>query len=217
MTVVTTGATVLVTGVSVLATVVTTGATALVTGARVLAVVVTTGAATGVTGARVLAVVLTTGAATGVTGARVLAAAVTTGAATGVTGAGTPEDDEPVTGATVELTAEPTAEAIGAATEPTPAAVEPAVVCVDVRGGSAAVAVCAGRENSSMITKIPAPASAACSALRAMRRTIGCGMSSSHSTRNRAARLPRAAASNLAHTNLLFGDHRTAASSIGQG
>ena len=151
-----------------------------------------------------------------VTGATVFATVVTTGASVLVTGAGTPED-EPVTGATVEPTAELTAEAIGAASEPTPAAVDPEVVCVDVRGGSAAVAACVGRENSSMITKIPAPASAACSALRAMRRIIGCGMSSSHSTRNRAARLPRAVASNLAHTNLLFGDHRTAASSIGQG
>ncbi len=122
-----------------------------------------------------------------------------------------------MTGATVEPTVELTAEAIGATTEPTPAEVEPEVVCVDVRGGSAAVAACAGRENSSMITKMPAAASAACIALRAMRRTIGCGMSSSHSTRNRAARLPVAAASNLAHTNLLFGDHRTAPSPTGQG
>ena len=52
---------------------------------------------------------------------------------------------------------------------------------VDVSGGRAAVAAWAGRENDSMIAKIPAAASAACIAPRATRRTIGC-MSSSHST-----------------------------------
>jgi hypothetical protein len=71
-------------------------------------------------------------------------------------------------------------------------AVDPVDVWVDVRGDRAAVAACAGRENSSMTTRIPAAASAACTAERAMRRTIGC-MSSSHSTRNQVARLPPAA------------------------
>ena len=59
------------------------------------------------------------------------------------------------------------------------ATVEPTVVWVDVSGGSAAVAACAGRENSSMIAKMPAATSAACIAPRATRRTIGCSMSSS--------------------------------------
>ena len=89
-------------------------------------------------------------------------------------------------------------------------------VWVDVRGDRAAVAAWAGRENSSMITKMPAVASAACTATRAMRRAAGC-MSSSHSTRNQAARLPSGGGANLAHTELLFGHHRTVRPAIGQG
>ena len=81
-------------------------------------------------------------------------------------------------------------------------------VWVDVRGDRAAVAAWAGWENRSMTAKIPAAASAACIATRAMRRTIGC-MSSSHSTRNRVARLPSGGGANLAHTEMLFGHHRT--------
>jgi hypothetical protein len=57
--------------------------------------------------------------------------------------------------------------------------VDPVDVCVEVSGDSAADAACAGRENSSMTAKIPAATSAACTATRAMRRTIGCSMSSS--------------------------------------
>jgi hypothetical protein len=95
---------------------------------------------------------------------------------------------------TVEATgdaAELAAEVIGDTAELTvEVTVETVDVCVDVRGGSAAVAACAGRENTSMIVKIPAAASAACTATRAMRRAIGCSMSSSHSTRDQAARLP---------------------------
>ena len=89
-------------------------------------------------------------------------------------------------------------------------------VCVDVRGGSAAVAAWAGRENSSMTATIPAAASAACTAARAMRRTIGCTMSSSHSTRNRAARLPAGGGGKRACPHLLCGHHRTVPSPIGQ-
>jgi hypothetical protein len=92
-----------------------------------------------------------------------------------------------LTGVAAELTVEvtgPTAEPIAEVT------VEPVDACVDVRGGSAAVAACAGRENISMIAKIPAAANAACTATTAMRRATGCGMSSSHSTRNWAAWLP---------------------------
>jgi hypothetical protein len=114
--------------------------------------------------------------------------------------------------------AELTAEVTGDVAEPTvEATAEAADVCVDVRGGSAAVAAWAGRENSSMTAKIPAAASAACIAARAMRRTIGCTMSSSHSTRNRAARLPSGGGSKLACPHLLFGHHRTVSASIGQG
>jgi len=81
---------------------------------------------------------------------------------------------------------EPSAEVTGAETDPTTEeaneeAADEVDVCVVVRGGRAAVAAWAGRENSRMIAKIPAAASAACIATRAMRRTIGC-MSSSHST-----------------------------------
>jgi hypothetical protein len=64
-------------------------------------------------------------------------------------------------------------------------------VWVDARGDSAAVAAWAGREKNSMTAKIPAAVSAACIATRAMRRTLGCTTSSSPSTSNRAARLPR--------------------------
>jgi hypothetical protein len=77
-----------------------------------------------------------------------------------------------MTGDTAELTTEGSGDAALVT-------VRPAAVCVDLSGGSAAVAAWAGRENSSMITKMPAAASAACIALRAMRRTIGCSMSSS--------------------------------------
>jgi hypothetical protein len=65
-------------------------------------------------------------------------------------------------------------------------------VCVDVRGDRAAVAAWAGWENRSMTAKIPAAASAACTAVRAMRRTNGC-MSSSHSTRTGSLAYPPAA------------------------
>jgi len=47
-------------------------------------------------------------------------------------------------------------------------------------GSVSEVAACACRENRSMITNIPAATIASCTARRAMRRTIGCGMSSSH-------------------------------------
>jgi colicin import membrane protein len=118
-----------------------------------------------------------------------------------------------VTGDAAELTVEATGDAAEVAVE---VAVEAVEVCVDVRGGSAAVDACAGRENISMIVKIPAAASAACTATRAMRRAIGCSISSSHSTRNQAAHLPPAAATNLACLDLLFGHHRTVSCPIGQ-
>ncbi len=101
------------------------------------------------------------------------------------------EDTADATGLAVEVT-EPIVEVTGLAVEVTgdvaalmvEAIVEPVDVCVGVRGGKAAVAACAGRENTSMIARIPAAASAACIATRAMRRATGCGTSSSHSTRN---------------------------------
>jgi hypothetical protein len=50
----------------------------------------------------------------------------------------------------------------------------------DPGSGVSEVAACACRENTSMITNIPAATIASCTARRAMRRKIGCGMSSSH-------------------------------------
>jgi hypothetical protein len=93
--------------------------------------------------------------------------------------------------------AEPTAEVTGDAAEPTVEvtgveAPESVDVRVALRGGRAAVAAWAGRENSSMTTKMPAAPSAACTAMRAMRRAVGC-MSSSHSTRTRPLAYPPAA------------------------
>jgi hypothetical protein len=119
--------------------------------------------------------------------------------------------------------AEPTAEVTGDVAELTADVAEPRVdeaeprvdegpemvdVRVALRGDTAAVAAWAGRENSSMTTKMPAVASAACIATRATRRAVGC-MSSSHSTTDQVARLPSGGGANLAHTELLFGHHRT--------
>jgi hypothetical protein len=98
-------------------------------------------------------------------------------------------------GEVVELTAEVTGEVTGDVAEETCDVVElTAEVTGDVTeltaevtgergdvGSVSEVAACACRENRSMITNIPAAAIASCTARRAMRRTIGCGMSSSHS------------------------------------
>jgi hypothetical protein len=131
------------------------------------------------------------------------------------------EDDvaEPAaefTGDVAELTVEATGEVAELTVEATGDVAEPSVdvvpeiveVSVALRGVRAAVAAWAGRENSSMITKTAAVASAACTATRAIRRAVGC-MSSSHSTTDQAARLPSGGGANLAHTELLFGHHRT--------
>jgi hypothetical protein len=103
--------------------------------------------------------------------------------------------------------AEPTDDVADDAVEPTDDVTEPTVevtgdvaeltvdegtesvdVRVALREDWAAVDAWAGRENSSRIAKMPAAASAACIAVRAMRRAVGC-MSSSHSTRNPAGLL----------------------------
>jgi hypothetical protein len=47
-------------------------------------------------------------------------------------------------------------------------------------GGVSSVAACACRENSSIITKIPAATSASCTARRAMRRAIDCCITGPH-------------------------------------
>jgi hypothetical protein len=47
-------------------------------------------------------------------------------------------------------------------------------------GGRGSVAACACRENTSMMRKIPAATIASCTARRATRRAIGCGMGYSH-------------------------------------
>jgi hypothetical protein len=79
---------------------------------------------------------------------------------------------------TAEVTgdvAEPTVEVTGDVAEPSVDEVPERVdVRVALRGGRAEVDAWAGRENSSMATKMPAPTSAACTAVRAMRRAIGC-------------------------------------------
>jgi hypothetical protein len=163
------------------------------------------------------------------TGVEAELAAEATGGAVEVAGAAAEEtadvtgDGTEETGAVAELTAavtgevaEPTADVAGEVAEPVvevmggagEAGADAVDVWVDVRGDRAAVAAWAGWENSSMTARIPAAASAACTAARAMRRTIGC-MSSSHSTRNRVARLPSGGGANLAHTEMLFGHHRT--------
>jgi hypothetical protein len=133
---------------------------------------------------------------------------------------------------TAEVTgeaAEPTAEVTGDVAEPTDdvtveeaeptveEAVDAVEVCFDDRGASAAVAACAGRENSSRTTKIPAAASAACIAVRAMRRTIGCDMSSSTRRETGPPACPPAVATHHARPDLLFGHHRTVLSPIRQG
>ena len=126
---------------------------------------------------------------------------------------------EPTAEPTVEPTAEVTVEAEPSVDEAEPSveAVDAADVCFDVRGASAAVAACAGRENSSKTTKIPAATSAACIAARAMRRTTGCDMSSSTRRETGPPAYAPAAAKNHARPDLLFGHHRTVLSPIGQG
>jgi hypothetical protein len=84
-----------------------------------------------------------------------------------------------VTGDAAELSTEVTGAAAEVTADVAEVTVEAVDVCVVVSGGSAAVAAWAGRENTSMIAKIPAAASAACTATRAMRRATGCTMSSS--------------------------------------
>ncbi len=104
-----------------------------------------------------------------------------------------------------ELTVEATGDEAELRVDVVPEIVE---VSVALKGVRAAVAAWAGRENSSMTTKTAAVPSAACTATRAMRRAVGC-MSSSHSTTDQVARLPSGGGANLAHTELLFGHHRT--------
>jgi len=85
-----------------------------------------------------------------------------------------------VTGDVEELAAEVIDDAAELTAEVTGDAAEVTVESDDPDGVSE-VAACACRENRSMITNIPAATIASCTARRAMRRTIGCGMSSSHS------------------------------------
>ena len=141
--------------------------------------------------------------------------------ATGATAEPTAEVTGDAAEPTAEVTgdvAEPTAEVTDDEAEPTvEEAVDAVDVCFDVRGASAAVAAWAGRENSSKTTKIPAATSAACIAVRAMRRTTGCDMSSSTRRETGPPAYAPAAAKNHARPDLLFGHHRTVLSPIGQG
>jgi hypothetical protein len=89
-----------------------------------------------------------------------------------------------VTGDVAELTAEVTGDVAELTAEVTGDVTELTGEVTAERGdavGLSEVAACACRENTSMITKIPAATIASCTARRAMRRRIGCGMTSSHS------------------------------------
>lgn len=83
------------------------------------------------------------------------------------------EPDCPVMACDAALTAEPTAELAVDTGESAEDGAAP-------EGGGGSVAACACRENTSMIRKIPAATIASCTARRAMRRAIGCGISCSH-------------------------------------
>jgi hypothetical protein len=72
-----------------------------------------------------------------------------------------------VTGDAAACTADPTAEAGDDA------------ACPETGGSASCVAACACRENTSMTRKIPAATTASCTARRAMRRAIVCGITSS--------------------------------------
>jgi hypothetical protein len=83
-------------------------------------------------------------------------------------------------------------------------------------GGGGSVAACACRENTSMIRKIPAATIASCTARRATRRAIGCGMSFSHRRVPDLTRLPvfrgpmpRAEVFLSPKPDVAFGHHRT--------
>ncbi|HEX6523756.1 MAG TPA: hypothetical protein VF070_27710 [Streptosporangiaceae bacterium] len=107
-----------------------------------------------------------------------------TGGSAEVTG-GAEELTAEVTGDAAELTAEVTGDAVGLTTEVTGDAAESTVEVTAERGdgddGVSEVVACACRENTSMITKIPAATIASCTARKAMRSRIGRGMSSSPS------------------------------------
>lgn len=242
---VTTGATALSARARVFVATVATGATAPVTGARVVAVatgvtVVVAGASVWVTGVvTVVAVgtrVLATGAATGArvfsTGATVSGAVVTgldgpvaADLGADAAGAGLAEAAVEVTDDVAELIVEATGDdelavdASGDVAEATvEVTVEPTEDCVGVSGGSAAVAAWAGRENTSMIARSPAAASAAFIATRAMRRATGCGMKQLPlDEKPRTPVYPTAAATNVGRPDLLFGHHRTTSAPTGQG
>lgn len=86
-----------------------------------------------------------------------------------------------VTGDAAELTAEVTGEAADVTGDTAELTAEVTAERGDGDGDVSEVAACACRENTSMIMKIPAATIASCTARKAMRRTIGCGMSSSPS------------------------------------
>jgi hypothetical protein len=79
----------------------------------------------------------------------------------------------------------PDPDPVPAAAEVAGATAEVAAEVAEVTGEEVevvAVAACACRENTSKTTRIPAATIATCTARRAMRRKIGCGMSSSRTT-----------------------------------
>jgi len=187
-----------VTGESVRRTVVTPEATVPVMGATAPVTVETAGAAVPAaeTGDAVLAAVTAFAAVAGVCVADMLSAPAT-GASAPVAVPASEAGEWVAAGAALEVAceaveetgdvAELTAEATGFVAELTAEVTgDVAELTVEVTaesrdpGSVSEVAACACRENRSMITKIPAAAIASCTARRAMRRRIGCGMSSSH-------------------------------------
>jgi hypothetical protein len=93
------------------------------------------------------------------------------------------EPEFPAMACDAVLTAEPTNELAVETGESVEDGAEPA-------GGGGSVAACACRENTSMTRKIPAATIASCTARRATRRAIGCGISYSHRRIPDLARLP---------------------------
>jgi hypothetical protein len=127
-----------------------------------------------------------------------------------------------VTGDVTELTVEVTGDVTELAVEVTGDVTELATEVTGERGDAgdvSEVAACACRENRSISTKIPAATIASCTARKAMRRTIGCGITSSHSPETGRGTRARYRGFSHAHPgqaklarklDMLFGHHRTA-------
>ena len=128
------------------------------------------------------------------------------------------------TGGATELTAEVTGDAMELTAEVTGDVTELTAEVTVERGDAgdeSEVAACACRENKSINTKIPAATIASCTARKARRRRIGCGITSSHSPETGRGTRARYWGFSHAHPDqaklapkrdMLFGHHRTAPS-----